>query len=66
MIDASDFSSTPYRDLANAIVVQAARDYQSAERRHDQQEMRFITKFFHSQWFTELTSVDPDYIMRRL
>ena len=62
----TEFDDLPYENLANAIILQATKDYRDAKRKHDQQEISFITKFFRSQWFTQLTKVDPEYILERL
>ena len=64
----------PYENLANAIVRQAAEDYMYALRRlkHDpknysaQRSVWEQEKFFHSEWYSMLTSADPDYLIRRL
>lgn len=64
----------PYQELANAIVLGAARDYRNAckrlkrGRKNDAaQEMRDeCLKFFHSFWFSLLTDLDPDYLIEKL
>ena len=64
----------PYENLANAIVAQAARDYLTALRRLRRNpdnktamdEAMRLARFFHSGWYGVLTSVDPDYLIRRL
>ena len=61
-------------NLAEAIVVQAARDYcivlnqlkfnkddESAECEKDK-----IERFFHSSWYNLLTNVNADYILKRI
>jgi len=53
-----------YDALANAIIVQACKDYRKAIRSFDIYEMIQIRLFFHSQWFKELTKVDGDYIIK--
>lgn len=61
----------PYRNLANAIVVQAAKDYRKALRqlrrnpRYEtaRNEKNEVERFFHSEWFHYLTNVDPDYLL---
>lgn len=61
----------PYRNLANAIVVQAAKDYRKALRqlrrnpRYEtaRNEKNDVERFFHSEWFHYLTNVDPDYLL---
>jgi hypothetical protein len=64
----------PYENLANAIVSEAAKDYIAAlkklKRKHNNkiamQEAMDLERFFHSGWYSMLTSVDPDYLIRRL
>ncbi len=63
-----------YEDLANAIVLQAVKDwrkavktlkkrprYEAAKQMRDECE-----RFFRSEWFEELTSVDGSVILRKL
>ena len=50
-----------YEDLANAIVLQAVRDY-----RQDPISRDRIEHFFRSQWFTQLTDLNGDYLIRKL
>jgi len=53
----------PYQELANAIVLQAVKDY----RLHDnEQEISRIERFFRSDWFSVLTNVDPEMIISKL
>lgn len=61
----------PYRNLANAIVVQAAKDYRKALRQlrrnpiyeTARNEKNEVERFFHSEWFQYLTDADPDYLL---
>lgn len=66
--------SDGYENLANAIVLQAVKDwrkavktlkkrprYQAAKQMKDECE-----RFFLSDWFEELTSVDGSVILRKL
>lgn len=52
-----------YETLANAIVVQAYDDYKKAVKRRDKHEKESIERFFHSEFYMLLTSVDPDYLL---
>lgn len=53
----------PYQELANAIVLQAVKDY----RLHDnEQELARIERFFRSDWFSVLTNVDPKILITKL
>lgn len=61
----------PYRTLANAIIVQAAKDYRKALRqlrrnpRYEtaRNEKNDVERFFHSEWFHFLMDADPDYLL---
>ena len=53
----------PYENLANAIVLQAVKDYRLTD---DEAELAEIERFFRSNWFGVLTDVDPEYLIRRL
>ena len=65
---------TNYENLANAIVLQAVKDYRVAlkclnrnprnkEALADKDE---IERFFRSDWFSTLTSVDGEMLIRSL
>ena len=64
----------PYQNLANAIVLQAARDYRSAmqrlrknpHNREAKEEKESLLRFFHSRWYSCLTDVNPEYLIERL
>ena len=60
-----------YENLANAIILQAVKDYKSAlhrleeypgnrEARHDKRALEY---FFHSQWYGVLTDLDPERLI---
>lgn len=64
----------PYERLANAIILQAVSDYRAALKKirknprnksamHDAMSLE---KFFRSEWYQQLTSVDGEYLIRRL
>lgn len=53
-----------YEALANAIVLQAVKDYRKAIRHFDLFTMGQIRYFFHSQWFQMLTSIDGDRLIK--
>ena len=67
-------SIPPEQMLANAIIIQAADDYRVSLRRLKLNRMsrEFLQmkedceKFFQSQWFEQLTSVDGKTIMKRI
>ena len=63
-----------YEALANAIVVQAVKDYRAARktlRRHPGSSnaaatIREVEAFFYSSWIKALTTTDPEYILEQL
>ena len=65
---------TPFETLANAIIEQAAKDYRLALRYHfkhpeNHRYMREVTeieRFFRSDWYTALTDVDGEYLIREI
>ena len=52
-----------YEKLANAIVIQAAKDYRRANSQAVRNE---IKRFFFSDWFCDLTNTDGRKIFVRL
>lgn len=63
-----------YEQLANAIVLQAVKDYRHAftilkkhphntEALYKKQE---VEHFFRSGWYTSLTTVEPEILIRKL
>lgn len=64
----------PFEELANAIVIQAAKDYMKAlkklkkyPRDAEARQMRNdCESFFRSSWYSTLTSVDGELLMRKL
>lgn len=64
----------PYENLANAIIVQATEDYRRAlkalKRRCRDKDALAVKeeceRFFQSGWFSVLTSVDGEWLMRKL
>ena len=63
-----------YQDLANAIVVRAAKDYRKALERLDEtpdsvgaeNEIKRLEKFFRSDYYKLLTSVDGELLINKL
>ena len=53
----------PYQELANAIVLQAVKDYRLHD---DEQELARIERFFRSDWFSVLTIVNPEILITKL
>jgi hypothetical protein len=64
----------PYENLANAVILQAVRDYRTALRalrmnprnKAAQTEKESIERFFRSQWYQALTTVDGEMLIRKL
>ena len=64
----------PYKEFANAIVLQAVQDYREALKRlkrnpNDRQglsDKAEIESFFHSGWYGLLTKLNPDMLIRKL
>ena len=50
-----------YEDLANAIIIQAVKDYRGTQSPQVRNE---IKRFFKSQWFSMLTNVDGDILIK--
>lgn len=71
---ANDRSGNPYEDLANAIVLQAVKDYRIAAKGliKDPQNSRHlhtkkeIEEFLRSDWFTVLTGCDGEVLLAKL
>ena len=63
-----------YTELANAIVIQAAKDYRKALKtlkRYPRYEpakavVAEVEEFFHSAWYRTLTSVDADLLITKI
>ena len=64
----------PYERLANAIILQAVTDYRAALKRIKRKpedwetidEAMRVESFFRSGWYSQLTTVDGEYLIRRL
>lgn len=67
-------SITNYENLANAIILQAVKDYRLAlkclemnpNNRDAQSDKEEVERFFRSQWYSALTSVDGEMLIRSL
>ena len=55
---------TGWRALASEIVYQAIKDYKA--KYTSQVELIRIREFFQSEWFGNLCTLDPDYVLFRL
>jgi hypothetical protein len=64
----------PYEALGNAIIMQAVIDYRKAgqlmakgkEITACHKERKNIVKFINSEWFTVLTEVRPEILLKKL
>ena len=64
----------PYEQLANAIILQAVKDYRDALKklkkrpRYDPAKdmISEVERFFRSDWYRELTSVDGNFLIKNL
>ena len=64
----------PYEQLANAIILQAVKDYRDALKklkkrpRYDPAKdmVSEVERFFRSDWYRELTSVDGEILIKKL
>ena len=74
MAGSKNLAEDPYERLANAVVLQAVSDYRVALKkikahpkdREAISEALEIEKFFRSGWYSILTDVDGEYLIRRL
>lgn len=74
MAGSKNLAEDPYERLANAIILQAVTDYKTALKkirknpgnRDAIDEALRIERFFRSGWYSQLTSVDGEYLIRRL
>lgn len=65
---------TSYEALANAIILQAVRDWRDAcrilrsypENLSEEQKRNAVEQFFRSSWFGVLTNVDGRLLVRKL
>ena len=74
MVGTKNLAEDPYERLANAIILQAVTDYRAAlkrikwkpEDRETIDEAMRVESFFRSGWYSQLTAVDGEYLIRRL
>ena len=74
MAGTKNLTEDPYERLANAIILQAVTDYRVALKRitrspKDREtidEAMGVESFFRSGWYSQLTAVDGEYLIRRL
>ena len=64
----------PYKELANAVILQAVEDYRKWTKEysgsHDDRKLRKklveLKEFFRSEWFSLLTALDGEQLLSRL
>ena len=74
MAGTKNLTEDPYERLASAIILQAVTDYRAAlkrikrkpEDRETIDEAMRVESFFRSGWYSQLTAVDGEYLIRRL
>ena len=74
MAGTKNLTEDPYERLANTIILQAVTDYRAAlkrikrkpEDRETIDEAMRVESFFRSGWYSQLTAVDGEYLIRRL
>ena len=67
-------SENPYEALANAIILQAVNDYRIALKKIKKNpgnrdainEVLSLERFFRSPWYETLTSVDGEFLIRKI
>lgn len=55
-----------YKELANAIILQAVKDYRKALKHDERGCKREIERFFRSEYFTVLTNISGEMLIRKL
>ena len=74
MAGTKNLAEDPYERLANTIILQAVTDYRAALKRIKRKpedwetidEAMRVESFFRSGWYSQLTAVDGEYLIRRL
>lgn len=55
-----------YKELANAIILQAAKDYRKALKYDARGRKREIERFFRSEYFSTLTNISGEMLIQKL
>ena len=66
--------TAPWENLANAIILQALKDYREARKKHKKRPknedatlmIADCEAFFRSDWFKALTELDDEMLLRKL
>ena len=64
----------PFENLTNAIILQAVKDYRKTlsrccrhpEKLNYREEKVALEQFFRSGWFSFLTNIEPEMLIRKL
>jgi len=64
----------PFENLTNAIILQAIKNYRKTlsqcsrhpEKPNYREEKVTLEQFFRSGWFSFLTDIDPEFLIRKL
>lgn len=70
----SNRETDPYEGLANAIILQAVKDYRDASRKlargRKNKDAEILKneclEFFRSSWFGCLTTIEPEFLIQKL
>ena len=62
----SEAENEAYRSLANAIIMQAVKDYRKALKYDHCGIKRECCRFYRSEWFKTLTSIDGEHLISEL
>lgn len=54
-----------YENLANAVVLQAYKDYVHSIKYNERIRRKRINEFFHSKWYRQLTTVPCDVLIQQ-
>lgn len=72
-LEPQELQPSGFQNLANAIIIQAVRDYNRVLKYKDRNEEldyphkvleEDLTKFFHGKWFAILTNIDGVWLMQ--
>lgn len=55
-----------YEKLAEAIILQAVKDYRKALKHDERGRKREIERFFRTEYFTVLTNISGEMLIRKL
>lgn len=55
-----------YEKLAEAIILQAVKDYRKSLKHDERGRKREIERFFRSEYFTVLTNISGEMLIRKL